>query len=281
MYSPIPSTVPTTNPDGTISAVVQGVTPLASACKLLRVRLPPGACEAPICGRFWMARCVEDTPLARRHEWSIYLRRPLHTAGPPIPGESNAGDCLDLLLRPADDPGMQWLAARPPGTTINLIGPFGRPFALPIQARTLLIISLPDLIPIWLPAIHDLLDRGGHVTLLTPPSASTDGIASHLPLAVELHAAAGDADWLRRLGDTLRWADNVCAALPSTDYQPLADALRLARYRVESGYAHAWVAADLACGFGACLACAVAVHDGGMTRACVHGPIFPLERITT
>lgn len=280
MYGPISTAAPTTNPDGTISAVVQGVTALTSAGKLLRVWLPLGVCEAPVCGRFWMARCVDDTLLARRYEWSIYLRRPLHTAGPPIPVESNAGNRLDLLLRPADDPGMQWLAARPPGTTINLMGPYGRPFALPLHARTLLVISLPDLVPIWLPAIHELLDRGGRITLLTPPGASTDGLLSQLPLAVELRAATGNAQWSRHLADTLRWADNVCAALPSTDYQPLADALRLARYRVEPGYAHAWVAADLACGFGACLACVVAVRDGGMTRACVHGPIFPLERIT-
>jgi dihydroorotate dehydrogenase electron transfer subunit len=36
------------------------------------------------------------------------------------------------------------------------------------------------------------------------------------------------------------------------------------------------VDADLACGYGACLACVVPLANGSLTRACVHGPVFDL-----
>jgi len=36
------------------------------------------------------------------------------------------------------------------------------------------------------------------------------------------------------------------------------------------------VDAPLVCGVGACLACAVPLPRGGVTRSCVHGPVFDL-----
>ena len=48
------------------------------------------------------------------------------------------------------------------------------------------------------------------------------------------------------------------------------------RLRLESGFALALVESDLACGYGACLACVVPLAGGSLTRACVHGPVFDL-----
>lgn len=282
---------PTLNPDGTVSAVVLSVSPPDAPFRLLRLWLPPGAAESPVCGRFWMARCAEDTLSARAQDWSIYLRRPLLAAGvpetmarpqeaDPVPNEAGAGERIDLLLGPAADPGADWLAARPPGSTVNLLGPFGRPFALPPNSRALLVLTLPAYAPLWLPAVHDMLDRGGRVTLVTPPPAAAESLRARLPLAVELRAARDAADWSQHLAETVRWADHLCASLPASHYQPLADDVRRTRFRVDPGFAHIYLEANLACGFGACLACAVPLPDGGMTRACLHGPIFPLERVT-
>ncbi|MCC6166840.1 MAG: hypothetical protein IT329_06385 [Caldilineaceae bacterium] len=271
---------PIHNPDGTISAVVLSVSPPDAPFRLLRLWLPPGAAETPACGRFWMARCAEDTPLARAQDWSIYLRRPLPAAGVPETIAAGAGERLDLLLGHDADLGAAWLAARPPGSTVNLLGPFGRPFALPPNSRALLVLTLPAYAPLWLPAIHDMLDRGGRVTLVTPPTAAAESLRARLPLAVELRAARDAVDWSQHLAETVRWADHLCAALPASHYQPLADEIRRVRFRVDPGFAHVYLEADLACGFGACLACAVPLPDGGMTRACQHGPIFPLERVT-
>lgn len=272
--------LPTLNPDGTISAVVLYVNPPDAPARLLRVWLPSGAAEPPTCGRFWMARCTEDSVAARSQDWSIYLRRPLLAAGIADSVGLDTGTRLDLLLGPAHDPGMDWLARRPSGTRLNLLGPFGRPYALPAHSRALLVLAVPAYLPIWLPVIHDMLDRAGRATILIPDAAATESLLPLLPLAVELRAARDAADWSRHLDETVRWADHLCAALPLAHYQPLADAVRRARFRVEPGFAHAYVEADLACGFGACLACAVPLPDGGMTRACLHGPIFPLEHIT-
>ncbi len=271
------SSVPAIHADGTLSAIVLDSVP---SSRLLRVWLPPGACETPICGRFWMARCAADTLSERSQDWSIYLRRPLIAAGIPTVVAPDAGHRIALLLGPGQDPGAAWLAARPPGTTINLIGPFGSPLTLPEHSRALLILTLPAYAPIWLPIIHDMLDRGGRVTLITPPDAAAQDLRPLLPLAVELRTSAADEDWSRHLAETLRWADHLCASLPASTYQPLADQLRQARFQVEPNFAHVLIESDLACGFGACLACVVPLPAGGVTRACLHGPIFPLERVT-
>src|SRR5690606_19351313 len=123
--------------------------------------------------------------------------------------------------------------------------------------------------PIWLPIIHDMLDRGGRVTLITPPDAAAQDLRPLLPLAVELRTSAADEDWSRHLAETLRWADHLCASLPASTYQPLADQLRQARFQVEPNFAHVLIESDLACGFGACLACVVPLPAGGVTRACL------------
>lgn len=256
------------------------VSPPSAPYRLLRVWLPPGASEPSTCGRFWMARCVEDSLSARRQDWSIYLRRPLLVAGVSEAVASGAGERIDLLLGLPEDPGAAWLAERPPRTTVNLLGPFGQPLALPSNDRTLLVLTRPAYAPLWLPLIHDMLDRGGRVTLVTPPPSATETLLPLLPLAVEVRAARNPADWSHHLAETVRWADHLCAALPAADYQPLADEVRRIRFRVDPGFAHVFLETDLACGFGACLACTVALPDGGMTRACLHGPILPLERIT-
>ena len=61
--------------------------------------------------------------------------------------------------------------------------------------------------------------------------------------------------------------------------QPVAWETPGTRLRVEPDFAYLLVQADLLCGSGACLACVVPTAGGGLTRTCVHGPVFDLTRL--
>jgi dihydroorotate dehydrogenase electron transfer subunit len=85
--------------------------------------------------------------------------------------------------------------------------------------------------------------------------------------------------WISQLAEPVRWADQLCAALPNQDYNPLAHHIRTLRFQLDDTFAHVLVTTDIVCGVGACLACVVATRDGSYTRACIHGPVFPLATI--
>jgi len=290
---------PAFHTDGTMTAVVAApVHPLDGAA-LLALHLPVGLSQGIGAGRYVLARCGAATPAERAEQWQIYLRRPLFFAGrrqmqgadesdhvqdeagnEPLVDEKFALEKFDsgeFILPVGDDPGYRWLAAQPPGATVNLIGPLGQGFSLAAQRHNLLLLATPDRAPALLPLIDPLLDRGGRITLVL----QTDGKAENLllpllPIAVEVRLAKTESEWQRQLKETIAWSDQICAALPMATFQPLADAIRRHRFRLESGFAQVLVEADLVCGIGACLACVVPTPDGGYTRACVHGPVFDL-----
>lgn len=291
--------VPSFHTDGTLTAVVAApVQPLDGAA-LLALHLPVGLSQGIGAGRYFLARCGAATPAERAEQWQIYLRRPLFFAGrrqrqsvdesDNAPDEARNDTVADEKLDPTkfdsgefilpagNDPGYRWLAAQLPGATVNLIGPLGQGFSLTAQRHNLLLLATPDRAPALLPLIDPLLDRGGRITLVL----QTDGKAENpllplLPIAVEVRLAKTASEWQRQLQETIAWSDQICAALPMTTFQPLADAIRRHRFRLESGFAQVLVEADLVCGIGACLACVVPTPDGGYTRACVHGPVFDL-----
>ncbi len=214
------------------------------------------------------------------------MRRPLFPAAGPqqLPGEPYA---LWRLTAPlSDDPGLAWLAARQAGETINLAGPYGSGFPLlPLTRRLLLVADAPHL-GIVLPLVDAALDRGGQVSLLLLEDNSdavavdSDALAvaalrRGLPLAVEFHRLPAHGSE-QEMDGALRWSDQVCTAIAAVHLPAVADAIRRVRVRFDAGFAFSFVAADLACGYGACLACVVPLANGNLTRACLHGPVFDL-----
>ena len=295
---------PAFHADGTMTAVVAAPVRLLDGAALLALHLPVGLSQSIGAGRYVLARCGAATPAERAEQWQIYLRRPLFFAGrrqmqnteesdhasdegadQALADEKSSGEKFDLtkfdsgefILPAGNDPGYRWLAAQPPGAAVNLIGPLGQGYSVAAQRHNLLLLATPDRAPALLPLIDPLLDRGGRITLVL----QTDGKAENpllplLPIAVEVRLAKTESEWQRQLQETIAWSDQICAALPMTTFQPLADAIRRHRFRLESGFAQVLVEADLVCGIGACLACVVPTPDGGYTRACVHGPVFDL-----
>ena len=269
--------------DGTLSAVVTAPARVESGALTLSLLLParPETERGVerVAGRFLLARCGAQSPEERATQWSIYLRRPLFAASRPrqLPGEPYA---LWRLATPwQDDPGLAWLAARREGESVNLAGPYGSGFPLlPLTRRLLLIADAPHLGMI-LPLMDEVLDRGGQVSLLLldgrPAPANVDALRGELPLAVEFHRLKAEA-WQHEIDAGLRWGDQVCTTIAAAHLPAVADAVRRTRVRFDAGFAFSFVDADLACGYGACLACVVPLANGNLTRACLHGPVFDL-----
>ena len=280
MHSKPTSTTPHENGDGTLSALLVNRFRCDPYGLILHVALPPALDAAPVAGRFFMLRCVDDTPLARRTDWSTYPRRPLFVAGSPVPHTASGGLRWDLFA-PADHPhAVAWLESRPVGSQLNLTGPFGLGHALPGHSRTLLALAEPGTLPLLLPWLHAMLDQGGRVSLVL--SACEDvprSLLPWLPIPVEVHPAPSPEDLSRHLTTSLRWADHCVIALPPAQLPLAAALIRQQRFRLEPGFALAFVRSDLVCGFGACLACTVPKVEGGHTRACLHGPFLPLEEL--
>jgi len=190
-----------------------------------------------------------------------------------------AGSTWELLVPGDDDPGHQWLRARTVDSSINLLGPFGQPFELAANTRALLVLANLNTLPLVLPILHNMLDRGGRVTLLIKgDEAAVAPMLPLIPILVEIRVIPTDA-WLTHLAEPVRWADQLCAALPNQDYAPLAHHIRTLRFQLDADFAHVLVASDLLCGVGACLACVIATRDGSHTRTCIHGPLLPLATI--
>jgi dihydroorotate dehydrogenase electron transfer subunit len=130
-----------------------------------------------------------------------------------------------------------------------------------------------------LPVVHTMLDRGGRVTILI---RGQNDAAAHLlpliPIPVEVRIIPEEA-WLTQLAEAVRWADQLCVALPNQDYAPLANQIRTLRFQLDNNFAHVLITSDILCGVGACLACVTPTRDGNLTRTCIHGPVFPLAAI--
>ena len=275
---------PTLNPDGSITALVAEAPATLAGAATLRLTLPgtvDTGSAGSAAGRFPRARGAPADDAARADDWQVLLRRALFPVAARRAADGTAA--WEVLLPPAHDPGGRRLRRLRRGDALHLLGPLGTGFTLHPHSRALLLLGDAARVPTLLPLADALLDRGGRVTLVV---RSADGagpddvqaLAARLPLAVELRPAT-PADWPDALAATARWADQVCLALPNGDLPAALDTLRRARFRVDEGYAQALVEADIACGYGACLACAVPLARGGLTRACVHGPVFDLLRV--
>ncbi len=261
-----------------ITARVAGPVRWVAGAPCLPLGFPQGspAPEGPVAGRYFLARCAEETE-GERTDWQIYLRRPLYAV-------QQRGEEWLLHLPPDDDPGHTWLRGRADGESVHLLGPFGNGFSLRDESHNLLLLAdlttNPGGLALLAGLIEPSLDRGCRVTLLLRAETTLGQTAlAGLPIAVEVQTAPDEASWQRALDAAILWADQVAAALPADRYSALAQVIKTRRFRLEEGFCQLLVQTDILCGVGACLACVIPTANGGITRACTHGPVFDLTQL--
>ncbi len=165
--------------------------------------------------------------------------------------------------------GTRIMAELVPGAKLSLLGPLGNGFELPSGPATLVgggsgIASLYELARVARPAPRVLL--GGRT------GADILGLADFEALGLELSVATDDGSLGRRGLVT----DLLAPRAGETVYAcgPLA-MMQRAHELAAAAAAHCRVSLEnpMACGFGACLGCAIKT-PAGFRYVCTHGPVF-------
>jgi len=256
-----------------VAAVAAGSQPFAAG-QILHLHWADSA-PAAAPGQFFLVRCTPSPD-----HWDPYLRRAL----PPI---ALLPDHLALWIADPRDRGLAWLLAQPPGAAIDLLGPGGHGFDLPTSPANVLILAVGAGVgPVW-PAMTAALAAGCQVTLaLAAPTSDCAPPPSLTPIAVEYRLATADGsagirgDLFDLLPGLEGWPDRIYAALPRAAWPRLHAWIDGWRPWMGTGFAQVFVDADLTCGVGACQTCRVEMANGRRPRACVHGPVFDLARLT-
>lgn len=174
------------------------------------------------------------------------------------------GDRIEVVLKAVGSGTSELLAMRP-GAQLSCLGPLGRGFELPADARSVALVSGGlGVAPMPL-AAREAAGRGLHVTWV--------------------HGARGAdelcSEWE---GDEVVWATDdgsrgfvgtAVAAAPDADVVLACGPNRMLA-AVAQRWPHAQVAVEtyMGCGTGVCLGCAVPLTRGGFDRACKEGPVY-------
>jgi len=184
--------------------------------------------------------------------------------------------------------GTRWLCRQPAGTPLDLVGPLGNPFLLPLTPRPVVLVGGGYGTAPLIPLAERLTDLGCRVVMVI-------GAATADRLFGELAAR-------RLVSEVIVTTDDGSAGLPGwvTDVLPATIARIGARAiyacgpmgmlhavgdvaRLHGLPAQVAVEEAMACGIGVCMTCVLPVRgaDGRslFVRSCVEGPVFAADRI--
>jgi dihydroorotate dehydrogenase electron transfer subunit len=213
------------------------------------------------------------------------LRRPLpvHRVRP----TGAYGGTVECVFE-ATDAGTRWLAGAAPGTPVDVVGPLGRPFALPKEPVTCVLVAHGCASAPLFSLAERLRERecAAHMLLGAETEAGLFGAleARRATRGVTVATADGSVGLRGGVVDALpdlltrTQADVVYAAGP-------VDVLHGVALAAETHGAWSQTAVDVphGCGTGLCLTCVLPVvgEDGGtrMVRACTEGPVFRGDRV--
>jgi hypothetical protein len=203
-----------------------------------RILCPPKMIPAP--GQYLLAYADgSDAPLAA----SVFVARVFadgFLAAPPVPST--------------------WI----PGTCLNLRGPLGHGFNLPVSARRVALIAFDDSPARLLPLLDLALKQGSSIALVceTPPD--------DLPLQVEVQP-------LRALSDVYHWADYVALDAARESLPGLRESFGLRSPLAARNEAQILVRTPMPCGaLAQCGVCAIEARHGHLLT-CDNGPVFDLK----
>jgi dihydroorotate dehydrogenase electron transfer subunit len=197
------------------------------------------------------------------------------------------GGTVEVVLT-ATDPATRWLAAAPAGTGIGVVGPLGRPFALPKEAVTCVLVgdaagsaplfSLAERLRDRSCAVHMLLGGRTEAHLfgaLEARRATRSVTVTTEDGSVGIAGTVADAlpDLLSRTE-----ADVVYASAPPATLHAVAAAAER-----HGAWSQTLLDLPMPCGTGVCHGCTIPVvgEDGitRMVRACVDGPVLRGDRV--
>lgn len=223
----------------------------------------------------------DDTGMLLRRAFSIYSVRE----------RGVYGGTVEFVFAPHGK-GTQWLAHRHPHDPLDVVGPLGRPFALPKQpANCVLVGGGYGSAPLFMLA-EGLRARGCRVDFVLG-AATGDKLfgaldAKRMAASVAFTTDDGSYGERGRVSDVLpevierTRADVVYACGPMAMLEAVA-AIAAAAYDGAGIPAQVAVEESMACGIGVCMTCVLPVvgEDGAtrMVRSCVDGPVFAADRI--
>jgi len=157
-----------------------------------------------------------------------------------------------------------------PGTQLNLRGPIGHGFNIPVEVPRLALAAFGDTAARLLPLIRPAILTGADIAIFTPRPLQQPGL---LPSAVEVHP-------LSALPDVLSWAAHLAIDIPLSGLAQLRDTLGLGPHDHTPCHAQALIWTPMPCGgLGDCGACAVLTRKRGYKLTCKDGPVFNLADI--
>jgi dihydroorotate dehydrogenase electron transfer subunit len=197
------------------------------------------------------------------------------------------GGTLDVAIA-VQGRGTKWVSERRRHDIVNLVGPLGRPFTLPKQGVSCVLVGGGyGSAPLFLLA-QALRDRGCRVDIVVG-AATEDKLFGVLDLkrlasGLTITTDDGSSGARGRVTDVLddvmdrAGADVVYACGPM---QMLAEVARISTKR--RVFSQCAVEEAMACGIGVCMTCVLpVVGDDGVTRmvrSCVDGPVFRGDRV--
>lgn len=238
----------------------------------------PGIAETVLPGHFvTLAMGGEESSMVLRRAFAIHQ----------IASRGVYGGTLDIAVS-VQGRGTTWLAARRRHDVVSLVGPLGKPFSLPKQGVSCVLVGGGyGSAPLFLLA-QELRERGCRVDMVIGASteATLFGVLELKRLASSLTITTddGSAGMKGRVTDVLEQtidragADVVyaCGPMPM-----LAEVARISTKR--RVYSQCAVEEAMACGIGVCMTCVLpVVGDDGVTRmvrSCVDGPVFRGDRV--
>lgn len=197
------------------------------------------------------------------------------------------GGTLEIVFA-AHGPGTQWLSQRHVHDVIDIVGPLGRPFTLPRDPVSAVLVGGGyGSAPLFMLA-EQLRERGCRIDMVL--GAATESRlfgaldAKRMSASVAFTTEDGSYGEQGRVSDVL--AELMQRSSTEVVYAcgPMGMLAAVAAIAEQEG-AHCQVAVEeqMACGIGVCMTCVLPiVGDDGVTRmarSCIEGPVFRAERV--
>jgi dihydroorotate dehydrogenase electron transfer subunit len=240
--------------------------------------LAPGVAESARPGHF-VALTVggEQTGMLLRRSFSIHKVSPTGVYG----------GTVDVVVADAGR-GTHWLTTRPVGESVDVVGPMGRPFPIPVEPVSCVLVGGGyGTAPLfWL--AEALREKGCRVDIVL--GAATEdrlfGVIDARRVATTATVTTDDGS----AGTRGRVTDVLAGVIERSDASVVyaCGPMAMLRAVTDVATAHGAVAQvaveeSMACGIGICMTCVMPVvgNDGvtRMLRSCVEGPVFRGDRV--